>query len=73
MKKINDCKECFKDVFMNCLEEDAVEKSIFESTEKAQIEMLCETLKFVYGEKFENVRLVWTQEALNEFYSHKTV
>lgn len=72
MKKINDCKEYFKDVFMNCLEEDAFEKSQFESTEKARFEMFCETLKFVYGEEFEKVRLAWTQEALNEFYSHKS-
>lgn len=71
MKKINDCKEYFKDVFANCIAEDALGKSIFDSTEKAQFEMFCEILKFVYGEEFEKVKPIWTQETLNEFYSHK--
>lgn len=71
MKKINDCKEYFKCIFTNCLAEDALGKSIFDSTKKAQFEMFCETLKFVYDEEFEKVKPIWTQETLNEFYSHK--
>lgn len=72
MKKINDCKEYFKDIFINCLKENAFEKSQFESTERARFEMFCETIKFVYGDEFDRARSIWTQEALNEFYSNRT-
>lgn len=72
MKNIAECKEFFKDLHMDCLSENAFEKSAFDSTEKAKYEMFCETLKFVYGQEFERVRPLWTQESLNEFYSHQT-
>lgn len=70
MKKITECKEYYKDILINCLVEDALGKSIFESTEKAMFETLCNTLKFVYGKEFEYLKLTWTQETLNEFYSN---
>ena len=69
MKKVIECKEYFKDVLTNCLAENALGKSKFESTEKAMFETLCETLKFVYGDEFEHLKAIWTQETLNEFYS----
>ena len=53
MKQLSDCKEYFNDLLFNCLDNEAFEKSIFDSTEKAQFEMLCNTLKFVYGSAFE--------------------
>lgn len=72
MKKISDCKEYFKDVFMDCLEENALKKNKFESTENVRFEMLCETLKYIYGEDFNKIRPTWTQKASNEFYSQQT-
>lgn len=69
MKKISECKEYFKDVLTNCLIEDALGKSIFDSPEKAMFETLCNTLKFVYGKEFEYLKPIWSQETLNEFYS----
>lgn len=69
MKKVTECKEYFKDVLTNCLNEDALEKSIFDSPEKAMFETLCNTLKFVYGEEFEYLKPTWMQETLNECYS----
>lgn len=68
MKKLQECKTYFNDLFFNCLDCGAVEKSIFDSIEKAQFETLCDTLKFIYGAEFENIRLTWMQEALNEYY-----
>lgn len=69
MKTLNECKEYFKDLYMDCLEENAFEKSTFESTERARFEMFCDTLKFIYGENFKTVQPIWAQDALNEFYS----
>ena len=71
MKKLAECKERFKDLHMNCLQERAFEKSAFDSTEKARFETFCETLKFIFGDQFTKVEPVWAQESLNEFYSHQ--
>ena len=56
MKNLSECKEYYKDLYMDCLENDSFEKSIFESTEKARYETFCETLKFIYGADFENIK-----------------
>lgn len=72
MKNLGECKEYFKDLHMSCLEEDALEESVFESTEKARYEMFCETLEFIFGEEFIQIMPTWTQESLNEFYSRQT-
>lgn len=69
MKNLHDCKEFFKDLHMNCLSESAFDKDIFTSTERARYEMFCETLKFIFGEKFEEIELYWVNESLNEYYS----
>lgn len=34
MKNLSECKEYYKDLYMNCLENDSFEKSIFESIER---------------------------------------
>lgn len=67
MRKITECKEYFMDILTDCLSENALGKSIFESPEKAMFETLCNTLKFVYGEDFEHLKPSWTQETLDEF------
>lgn len=69
MKNLSECKEYFKDLYIDCLEEKAFEKSKFESTEKARFEMFCETLEFIFGEQFAKIKPTWMQESLNEFYS----
>ena len=68
MKKLHECKEYFKDVYTDCLAENAFEKSIFESTERARYEMQFEVLEFIYGEDFKKVVNSWQQEALHEFF-----
>lgn len=69
MKDLNKCKEYYKDLYIDCLENDSFGKSIFESTEKARYETLCETLKFIYGAGFENIMPYWANDASKEFYS----
>lgn len=69
MKNLSECKEYYKDLYMDCLEKDSFEKSIFESTEKARYEAFCETLKFIYGADFENIMPNWANDASKEFYS----
>lgn len=70
MKQLSDCKEYFNDLLFNCLDAGACGKNIYDSAEKAQFEMFCNTLKFVYGTAFEAIRPTWTQEALNKYYSN---
>ena len=71
MKALYECKEYFKDLYMDCLEDHAFDKKVFESTDLAKFNTLCETLRFIYGADFEYIRPTWTQEALNEFYEIK--
>ena len=72
MRKLNECKEYFKDLYINCLASNAFGKSIFESPDIAIYEMFCETIEFVYGTDFKQIKPIWSQEASNEFYSNKT-
>ena len=71
MKSLSECKEYYKYLYMDCLENDSFEKSIFESTEKAKYETFCETLQFIYGADFKNIMPNWSNDALKEFYSRK--
>lgn len=68
MKELHECKEYFKDIYTDCLTENAFEKSIFESTERARYEMQFEVLEFIYGKDFKKVVNSWQQEALHEFF-----
>ena len=72
MKKLNECKEYFKDLYINRFAPNAFGKSIFESLDIARYEMFCETIEFVYGTDFKQIKPIWSQEASNEFYSNKT-
>ena len=71
MKTLYECKEYFKDLYMDCLENHAFSKSAFESTDLAKFNTLCEALRFIYGADFEYIRPTWAQEALIEFYKMK--
>ena len=71
MKNLIECKEYYKDLYMDCLENNSFEKNIFESTEKSRYETFCETLRFIYGVDFENIMLNWANDAAKEFYSKK--
>lgn len=68
MKKLHECKEYFKGVYTDCLAENAFEKSIFESKERARYETQFEVLEFIFGEDFKKVVNSWRQDALNEFF-----
>lgn len=69
MKKLNECKAYYQDAFLGMISENAAEKSIYESTEKAIFETLHNSFKFIYGAEFETIGATWRQEALNEYYS----
>lgn len=70
MRKLSECKNFFNDLFFNCLNENGFNKSPLDCTERAQFETFCNTLHFIYGQEFENVKARWTQEALKELYSN---
>lgn len=61
MKSLYECKEYFKDSYMDCLEDHAFSKSVFESTDLEKFNTICETLKFIYGADFEYIRPTWIQ------------
>lgn len=71
MKKLIECKEYYKDLYMDCLANTSFEKSIFESTERAKYETFCDTLSFIYGIDFEKIKPIWSNEANKEFFSTK--
>ena len=60
MKTLTECKEYFKDVYMNWLayQDDDTEKAL---------EGLKQTLDFIYPE-FKNVVNAWINEASKEYY-----
>lgn len=68
MKKLEECKEYYKDLCMSVLAVEGFEKSQFECTELARYNAHKETLIFVYGAEFEKTERNWQREALNEFY-----
>lgn len=73
MKKLSEMKAYFQDLFESCQLAGGFEKSIFDCTERARFEMFCETLGFIYGDAFKDIRPTWTQEALEHFYSGITI
>lgn len=68
MRKLEECKEYYKDMYMDVLAVEGFGKDIFECVELAQYNAHRETLKFVYGAKFDAIERYWQREALNEFY-----
>jgi hypothetical protein len=71
MKNLYECKEYYKDLYMDCLSSNSFGKSIFESVDMARYEMFCDTLKFIYGKEFEKVETLWSDEAIKEYYTKK--
>lgn len=71
MKNLHDCKEFFKDLYFNCLSVDAFSKSIFDCVELSRYEMHCDTLLFVFGDEFKEIKPNWISEASKEYYSKK--
>ena len=45
MRKLSECKNYFKDLLFNCLDENGFDKRPFDCTERAQYETLVTTLK----------------------------
>lgn len=71
MRKLSECKNFFEDLFLDCMEADAMDKSIMDCYEKNRYDTFCDILRFIYGQEFEAVRPSWAQAALNKFYSMK--
>lgn len=62
MKKLEECRAYFEDVFMDMLDD---------SEERKRFEMLEETLTFIYGDEYKRIAPRWKQDALNKYYSAK--
>lgn len=63
MKKLEDCKAYFQDVYTDWLEGDRYGKELDRCT------MISETLRFIYGTAFETAEPVWREEALDAYYA----
>lgn len=68
MKRLEECKEYYKDLYLNVLEANGFERNIFDCVELAQYNAHRETLEFVYGAEFDKTEKTWQSEALREFY-----
>ena len=63
MKKLEDCKAYFQDVYTDWLESDRYGKELDRCT------MISETLRFIYGASFETIEPIWRKEALDAYYA----
>lgn len=68
MRKLEECKEYYKDLYKDCLQVEGFSKNTFECVELAQFEAHKNTLKFVYGSEFDKIERIWQREASKEFY-----
>lgn len=62
MKRLEECRAYFEDVFMDMLDD---------SEEEKRFEMFEETLIFIYGDEYKRIEPRWKQDALNKYYSAK--
>jgi len=62
MRKLEECKAYFQDVFMDYLQDQD------NKIEEARYRQIYKTLEWIYGEEFRKVEAFWRHEALNEFY-----
>ena len=62
MKKLEECKAYFEDVFMDML--DSYEES-------KRFEMLEETLSFIYGDEYKWIEANWKHECAQKYFSAK--
>ncbi len=62
MRKLEECKAYFQDVFMDYLQDQD------NKIEEARYRQIYNTLEWIYGEEFRKVETFWRHETLNEFY-----
>ena len=62
MKRLEECRAYFEDVFMDMLDD---------SEESKRFEMFEETLTFIYGDEYKRIAPHWKQDALNKYYTKK--
>lgn len=62
MKRLEECKAYFEDVFMDMLDD---------SEENKRFEMFEETLTFIYGDEYKRIEARWKQDVLNKYYTWK--
>ena len=62
MKRLEECRAYFEDVFMDMLDD---------SEESKRFEMFEETLTFIYGYEYKRISPRWKQDALNKYYTKK--
>lgn len=65
MKKLEECRAYFEDVYMDMLDSRA------NSDEDKRFEMFEETLTFIYGDEYKRIEPHWKQDALIKYCSAK--
>lgn len=65
MKKLEECRAYFEDVYMDMLD------TYLDSEESKRFETFEETLTFIYGDEYKRIAPRWKQDALNKYYSAK--
>ena len=64
MKRLEECRAYFEDVFMDMLDTHA-------NSDKDEFKTFEETLTFIYGDEYKRIAPRWKQDALNRYYSAK--
>lgn len=68
MKKLEECKEMYKDAYMTCLDCSAFRRSSFAIAELTAFNTTRENLRSIYGAEFDEIQPYWCQEAVDEYY-----
>lgn len=65
MKKLEECRAYFEDVYMDMIDTYA------NSDEDKRFETFEEVLTFIYGDEYKRIAPRWKQDALNKYCSAK--
>lgn len=65
MKKLEECRAYFEDVYMDMLD------TYTDSDEEKRFKTFEEALTFIYGDEYKRIAPHWKQDALNKYCSAK--
>ena len=66
MKNLTECKEYYKDMYLNWY----AERNNISSFWLDRMTTLQEALEFIYGDSFKRIERQWMNEALDEYYDN---
>ena len=73
MKELSECKNWFKELYMNVLDAGGFyEVDMYTNRDITRYNMFITALEFIYGTEFNKVRSEWIKEAIEEYYKWRS-